>query len=154
VPIYEILQAGSKDGSSSTVALYVNSRIVCGPFRSWQGAAPQSCERSILDCAGFYTIHTFLNPLVERQFESFLKLIISVFNYSYYYIQHSSCYHLLPQLGTLHLTSRVCLRLAIRTSTNKKAAFIAAELEKFFGFVSYPEVFHTGVYTILLLLTQ
>ena len=35
-----------------------------------------------------------------------LKLIISVFNYSYYYIQHSSHYHLLPQPGMLHITSR------------------------------------------------
>jgi hypothetical protein len=32
----------------------------------------------------------------------------------------------------------------------KKAAFVAAELEKFFGFVGYPEIFHTGVYTIIL----
>jgi hypothetical protein len=32
----------------------------------------------------------------------------------------------------------------------KKSAFVAAELEKFFGFVSYPEIFHTGVYTIML----
>jgi hypothetical protein len=32
----------------------------------------------------------------------------------------------------------------------KKAAFVAAELEKFFGFVGYPEIFHTGVYTIML----
>jgi hypothetical protein len=32
---------------------------------------------------------------------------------------HSSRYHLLPQLGTLHLTSRVCLRLANRPSTEK-----------------------------------
>ncbi len=35
-----------------------------------------------------------------------LKLIISVFNYSYYYVQHSRRYHLLPQLGMLHLTLR------------------------------------------------
>jgi hypothetical protein len=32
----------------------------------------------------------------------------------------------------------------------KKAAFVAAKLEKFFGFVSYPEIFHTSVYTIML----
>jgi hypothetical protein len=30
------------------------------------------------------------------------------------------------------------------------ATFVAAELEKFFGFVSYPKIFHTGVYTIIL----
>ncbi len=46
-----------------------------------------------------------------------LKLIISVSNHSYYYVQYSSCYHLLPQLGTLHLTLRACLRLANRPST-------------------------------------
>jgi hypothetical protein len=32
----------------------------------------------------------------------------------------------------------------------KKAPFVAAELEKFFDFVGYPEIFHTGVYTIML----
>jgi hypothetical protein len=32
----------------------------------------------------------------------------------------------------------------------KRTAFVAAELEKFFGFVHYPEIFHNGVYTILL----
>jgi hypothetical protein len=32
----------------------------------------------------------------------------------------------------------------------KKAEFVAAELEKFFGFVGYPKIFHTGVYTIML----
>jgi hypothetical protein len=31
-----------------------------------------------------------------------------------------------------------------------KAAFVAAKLEKVFGFVGYPEIFHTGVYTIML----
>ncbi len=32
----------------------------------------------------------------------------------------------------------------------KKAKFITAKLEKFFGFVVYPKIFHTGVYTIML----
>ncbi len=32
----------------------------------------------------------------------------------------------------------------------KKATFVAAELEKFFGFVGYLEIFHTGVYSIML----
>jgi hypothetical protein len=32
----------------------------------------------------------------------------------------------------------------------KKAAFVAAKLEKFFGFVGYPKIFHTGVYTFML----
>jgi hypothetical protein len=31
----------------------------------------------------------------------------------------------------------------------KKATFVAAKLEKFFGFVGYPEIFHTGVYSIM-----
>ncbi len=55
------------------VALYVNSRIVCGFFPSWQGAPPQSFERSIWDCVGFYTIHTFLEPSVESQFRIISK---------------------------------------------------------------------------------
>jgi hypothetical protein len=32
----------------------------------------------------------------------------------------------------------------------KMDAFVAAELEKFFGFVGYPEIFHISVCTILL----
>ncbi len=32
----------------------------------------------------------------------------------------------------------------------KRAEFVVAELENYFGFVGYPEIFHTGVYTILL----
>jgi hypothetical protein len=31
----------------------------------------------------------------------------------------------------------------------KKAAFVAAELEKFFGFVGCPKIFHTSVYSIM-----
>jgi hypothetical protein len=43
-----------------------------------------------------------------------------------------------------HLTSMVYLCVL----PCKKAMFVAAELEKVFGFVGYPEIFHTGVYTI------
>ncbi len=68
MPIYWIIWAGSKDRSSSMVTLYVNSRIVRGFFLSWWGGLPQSFEHSIWDHVGFYTIHTFLNPLVESQF--------------------------------------------------------------------------------------
>ncbi len=32
----------------------------------------------------------------------------------------------------------------------KKAIFVAAKLEKFFGFAGYPKIFHIGVYTIML----
>jgi hypothetical protein len=45
-----------------------------------------------------------------------------------------------------HLTSLVYLYAL----PWKKAVFVAAELEKFFGFVRYSEIFHTGVYTIML----
>jgi hypothetical protein len=55
------------------VTLYVNSRIVCGFFLSWLGEPPQSFERSIWDCIGFYTIHTFLDPSVESQFRIISK---------------------------------------------------------------------------------
>ncbi len=55
------------------VALYVNSRIVCGFFLSWWGGPPQSCEHSIWDCVGFYTMHTFLDLSVERQFRIIFK---------------------------------------------------------------------------------
>ncbi len=68
---------GFKDGSSSMTALYVESSTVCGFFLSWQGASPQYHEHSVWGCVGFYTIHSFLDLLVESQFKSFLKLIIS-----------------------------------------------------------------------------
>ncbi len=55
------------------VALYINSRIVCGFFVSWWGGPPQSFEHSIWDCVGFYMIHTFLGPLVESQFRIISK---------------------------------------------------------------------------------
>ncbi len=61
-------------------------------------------------------IHTFLDPLVECQVKSFLRLIIYSVIYSYQYFHPSSCYHLLPQLGTLHLTLHVYLRLGNRLS--------------------------------------
>jgi hypothetical protein len=41
-----------------------------------------------------------------------------------------------------HLIGLVYLCALLR----KKAKFIAAELGKFFGFVGYPEIFHTGAY--------
>ncbi len=55
---------------------YLGSCIVCGFVLSWWDTPPQYCERSIWDRVGLYTIHTFLNLLVERQFDSFLKHII------------------------------------------------------------------------------
>jgi hypothetical protein len=44
-----------------------------------------------------------------------------------------------------HLTGLVYLCALPR----KKATFVAAELEKFFDFVGYPKIFHTGVYSIM-----
>ncbi len=70
VQIYEITHTGIKDGSSSTVTLYVDSSTVCGFFLSWQGAPPQNRDCSILDCVEFYMMHTFLNPSVESLFKS------------------------------------------------------------------------------------
>jgi hypothetical protein len=51
---------------------------VRGFVLSWRGAPPQYHEHSIWDRVGFYTMHTFLNSLVESQFESFPKLIIPI----------------------------------------------------------------------------
>ncbi len=73
VLIYQIIWAGSQDGSSSMVALQVNSHIVCGFFLSWLGGPPQSFECSIWDCVGFYMIHTFLDPSAESQFRIISK---------------------------------------------------------------------------------
>ncbi len=36
----------------------------------------------------------------------------------------------------------------------KKALFVAAKLEKYFGLIGYPEIFHTGVYTVTFMLSQ
>ncbi len=36
----------------------------------------------------------------------------------------------------------------------KKASFVSAELEKYFGLIGSPEIFHTGVYTFTFLLSQ
>jgi hypothetical protein len=46
-----------------------------------------------------------------------------------------------------HSTGLVYLCLLLR----KKAAYVAAELENYFGFIGYPEIFHTGVYTMHML---
>ncbi len=49
-----------------------------------------------------------------------------------------------------HLTGLVYLCALPR----KKAVFAAAELEKYVGLIGYPENFHTGVYTITIMLSQ
>jgi hypothetical protein len=36
----------------------------------------------------------------------------------------------------------------------KKAIFVATELEKYFGLIGYPKIFHTGVYTVAFMLSQ
>ncbi len=55
--------------------------------------------------------------------------MISLLIYSYYYFHPSSCYHMLPQLGTLHLTSRVYLRLANRPSAQFQNSSIQERLQ-------------------------
>jgi hypothetical protein len=69
-------------------------------------------EHSVWDRVGFYMIHTFLNPSFECQVKSFLKLIISFLVLPILVLSFKSCYHMLPQLGMLHLTLCVYLRLA------------------------------------------
>jgi len=36
----------------------------------------------------------------------------------------------------------------------KKAIYVAAELEKYFGLIGYPEIFHTGMFTFSFMLSQ
>jgi hypothetical protein len=36
----------------------------------------------------------------------------------------------------------------------KKASFVAAESEKYFGLIGYPKIFHTSVYTFTFMLSQ
>ncbi len=35
----------------------------------------------------------------------------------------------------------------------KKAIYVAVELEKYFGLIGYPEIFHTGMFTFSLMLS-
>ncbi len=72
------------------IAPYVDSHIVCGFVLSWQDTPPQHCEHSIWDCVGINTMPTFLNSLVESQFDSFLKLIIPFWYHTLYYYYSSS----------------------------------------------------------------
>ncbi len=116
VPIHQFMQAESKDGSSSTVSLYINSRIVCGLFCSWPCVPTLKIRSDMWDRVESYAIHMFLAYRLKITFTSNLKLIIYFLVYSYQYFHPSSHYHLLPQLGMLHMTSRVYLRLANRPS--------------------------------------
>jgi hypothetical protein len=72
------MQAGSKDRSSSTVALHVNSRIGCGLFRSWHVCQLQKICLDIWDCVESYAIPMFLAHGQKITFTSNPKLIISV----------------------------------------------------------------------------
>ena len=36
----------------------------------------------------------------------------------------------------------------------KKAIYVAAELEKYFGLIGFPEIFHTGMFTFSFMLRQ
>ncbi len=107
-----ITHTGFEDRFSSTVALYVDTSTVCGFFLSWKGAPPQYRERSVWGRVGFYMIHTFLNPSVESQFKSFLKLIIP------FWYQHNTITfqlyksHLLSLRGSMLLSLHTVSRLA------------------------------------------
>ncbi len=87
------------------VALYINSRIVCGFFLSWWGGPRQSFERSIWDCIGFYTIYTFLDPSVEIQFRIISKSLVSFLEQ----LQHN----LLPSLLVTSSQVRVGMPLPL-----------------------------------------
>jgi hypothetical protein len=63
-----------------------------------------------------YTILMLLACRLKIIPTSNLKLIISFLVLLILLLASKSCYHLLPQLGTLHLTSRIYLRLANRPS--------------------------------------
>jgi hypothetical protein len=59
------------------VALYVNSCIVCGLFRSWPCVpTPKICS-DVWDRVESYAIHMFLARRLKITFTSNLKLIIS-----------------------------------------------------------------------------
>jgi hypothetical protein len=72
-------------------------------------------------------MHIFLARRLMITFTSNRKLIISFLVLLILVLSFNSHYHLLPQLGMLHLTSRVYLRLANRPSA-KSCAVTAAQV--------------------------
>jgi hypothetical protein len=72
------MQAGSKDRSSSMVALYINSHVGCGLFCSWHVCQLQKICSDVWDCVESYTIPMFLARRQKITFTSNPKLIISV----------------------------------------------------------------------------
>ncbi len=81
------------------------------------GNVPTPNVRSdVWDCVESYTICMLLACRLKIISSANLKLIISFLVLPLVLLCHTSCYHLLPQRGTLLLTSRVYLRLAIRPS--------------------------------------
>ncbi len=59
------------------VALYVNSRLVCGLFCSWPCVSTSNTHSEIWDGVESYAIHMFLACRLKITFTSNLKLIIS-----------------------------------------------------------------------------
>jgi hypothetical protein len=72
------MRAGSKDRSSSTVALYVNSHKGCCLFCSWHVCQLQKIRSDTWDCVESYVIPMFLARGQKITFTSKPKLIISV----------------------------------------------------------------------------
>jgi hypothetical protein len=72
------MRVGSKDRSSPTVALYVNSHIGCGLFPSWHVWQLQKICSDIWDHVESYAIPMFLACGQKITFTSNPKLIISV----------------------------------------------------------------------------
>jgi hypothetical protein len=89
-----------------------NAKYVCSNV--WDCVETTWCAR-LLACR--LKIISSANP---KLIISFLELLILV-------LSSWSCYHLLPQLGTLHLTLHVYLRLANRPSANTAAATTIAQ---------------------------
>ncbi len=98
------------------VVLYINSHIVCGLFCSRPCVSTPNAYSDIWDCVESYRIQKFLTRRLKITFTSNLKLIISFLVLLIIVLLFKSRYHLLPQLGTLHLFLRVYLRLANRPS--------------------------------------
>ncbi len=82
--------------------------------------ASSKLRSDIWDHVESYAIHMFFARRLKITFTSNLKLTKSFLVLLILVLLFNSSYHLLPQLGTLHLTLHVYLRLANRPSARTK----------------------------------
>ncbi len=102
------------DVSNPTPILYVESSTWCGFFLSWPCVPTPNVRLDIWDPVESYVIHMFLARRLKITFTSNLKLIISFLVLHILLLCHYQSLSFVASTRHAQLTSRVCLRLAIR----------------------------------------